>query len=186
MTWTGLLAAQLLLTTAVASTCVFSPAAKLFLAANPWVLVVSLVATLGIMLAFSFSADARQKHPLNLALLFTFTFFEGVLVGAASASVSSDIVVLAFGLTAGLTAGLAIYAMRTKTDFTTAGAFLYSVLMCMIFAGIVGFFIRTSAFNMALSGCGAVLFSVYIVHDIQVCYVPNSFLAFVCTACMCA
>lgn len=163
----GLLAAQLLLTTVIGAAFVSSPAIKGFVASNPWVLMLSLVVAFGIILTFTFSKAARQSHPLNLGLLFAFTSAEGVLVGAASATVSTDIVVLAFGLTAGLTAGLALYALTTKTDFTTAGAFLYSMLMVLIMASFVGFFVKTTAFNILVSSLGAIVFSVYIVHDIQ-------------------
>ncbi|GLC38303.1 hypothetical protein PLESTB_001750500 [Pleodorina starrii] len=163
----GLLAAQLALTTAIAGSFVFFPAVKAFLAVNPWVLALSLFASFGIVLAFTFSSTARQSHPLNLVLLFAFTAAEGVLVGAASAHARTDAVVLAFGLTAGITAAMAIWALTTKHDITTSGAALYSCLLGLVFAGLVGFFVRTTAFNIAVSGVGAVLFSIYIAYDVQ-------------------
>ncbi|KAG2492633.1 hypothetical protein HYH03_009049 [Edaphochlamys debaryana] len=163
----GLLAAQLALTTVIAGAFVASSAAKAFLVANPWVLMLSLLASFGILISFSVSTAARQQHPLNLVLMFAFTAAEGVLVGAASCHARTDIVLLAFGLTAGITAALAAYALTTKNDITMAGSALYSCLLGLIFAGLVGYFVRASAFNMLLSGVGAVVFSIYIVYDVQ-------------------
>ncbi|GLI62948.1 hypothetical protein VaNZ11_005802, partial [Volvox africanus] len=163
----GLLAVQLAITTAVAGFIVFSPAVKTYLLTNPLVVVLALVASFGIIISFTFSSTARQSHPLNLMLLFIFTAAEGVLVGAASSHVRTDIVVLAFGLTAGITAAMAIWALTTKEDITTKGSALYACLLGLVFASLVGVFVKTTAFNIAMSGIGAVLFSIYIAYDVQ-------------------
>lgn len=163
----GLLGAQLVLTTLIGGAIVFSSAVKGFLLANSWIVVVSMIASMGLLLTFSFSQEARQKHPLNLILLFAFTAFEGVLVGAASSQYATDIVVLAFGITAAVSVGLSLYAVYTKRDFTVMGSMLFSCLLCLVIAGFVGMFVRTSAMNVALSGGGALLFSFYIIYDVQ-------------------
>ncbi|KAG2437623.1 hypothetical protein HYH02_011262 [Chlamydomonas schloesseri] len=163
----GLLAVQLALTTVIAGSFVASTAIKAFVAANPWVLMLSMLTAFGILLVLTLSSSARQSHPMNLLLLFAFTAAEGVLVGAASAASRTDIVLLAFGLTAGITAAMTAYALTTKNDLTMSGAALYSCLWGLLLAGLVGLFVRTSAFNIMLSALGAVLFSVYIAYDVQ-------------------
>lgn len=62
----------------------------------------------------------------------------------------------------------ALYALTTKRDFTAAGALLFTCLLSLLLAGFVGLFVRTSALNLLLGGAGAVLFSCYIVYDVQV------------------
>ncbi len=62
----------------------------------------------------------------------------------------------------------ALYALTTKRDFTAAGALLFTCLLSLLLAGFVGLFLRTSALNLLLGGAGAVLFSCYIVYDVQV------------------
>lgn len=47
-------------------------------------------------------------------MLFTFTVFESILVGAASATYDTRVVMMAAGITAGVVAGLALFAMQTK------------------------------------------------------------------------
>ncbi|PNW81576.1 hypothetical protein CHLRE_06g252401v5 [Chlamydomonas reinhardtii] len=163
----GLLAVQLALTTVIAGTFVTSTAVKTFVAAHPWVLMLGMLAGFGILLTLTLSSSARQSHPTNLILLFAFTAAEGVLVGAASSASRTDIVLLAFGLTAGITAAMTVYALTTKNDLTMSGAALYSCLWGLLLAGLVGMFVRTSAFNILLSAVGAVVFSVYIAYDVQ-------------------
>eukprot|EP00201_Polytomella_parva_P020517 CAMPEP_0175041872 /NCGR_PEP_ID=MMETSP0052_2-20121109/2191_1 /TAXON_ID=51329 ORGANISM="Polytomella parva, Strain SAG 63-3" /NCGR_SAMPLE_ID=MMETSP0052_2 /ASSEMBLY_ACC=CAM_ASM_000194 /LENGTH=241 /DNA_ID=CAMNT_0016304505 /DNA_START=50 /DNA_END=775 /DNA_ORIENTATION=+ len=163
----GLLSAQLILTTVIASSIVFTSSLKSFVLLNSWLVPLSALLSIGIILTFSFSETARYKHPNNLILLFLFTAVEGILVGAASAQVSIQTFVLAFGLTAAITTGLTFYALRAKEDFTMKGGFLYSCLLSLIFCSFVGIFFRTPIFDIVISGIGAVLFSAYIVYDVQ-------------------
>lgn len=76
---------------------VFCPPVKLLVAANSWILGVAMVVSFALILTLSLSTTARTTHPTNLILLFAFTAAEGVLVGAASASVSTNVVIMAFG-----------------------------------------------------------------------------------------
>lgn len=102
----GLLATQLALTTLIAGSIVFAAPVRAFVESNPAVMSVAALVSIAIVLGFSFSPSARQSHPLNLVLLFAFTAAEGVLVGAVSCQAATDVVVLAFGITAGVTVGL--------------------------------------------------------------------------------
>lgn len=163
----GLLGIQLLITTFVAAPIVTVPAVKAFVLGNPWLTNLAMFTSLGLVLAFMFSERARQQHPLNLALLFTFTAAEGLLVGIISSQYQTQLVVLAFALTAALTVGLALYAMRTKTDFTASGGFLFAGLLGLITAGFLMYWMRTPLTQMLLAGGGAVLFCFYIVYDVQ-------------------
>jgi FtsH-binding integral membrane protein len=92
---------------------------------------------------------------------------QGVLVGAASSHARTDAVLIAFGLTAGITTAMALWALTTKHDITTAGAALYSCLLGLLFTSLVAAFVRTSLVNTLLAGSGAVLFSIYIAYDVQ-------------------
>ena len=100
-------------------------------------------------------------------LLAAFTALEGVVVGAIAASYSLPTVALAVAITAGVTGGLAAYAARTKTDYTAQGGLLFSALLALIFTGLVGAFTRSAALDLLIAGGGALLFSAYIVFDLQ-------------------
>lgn len=166
--YTGLLAVQLAITTVIGGAIVFTPSVKALLIANPSIMALSLVASLVIMLTFIFSESARHSHPTNLILLFSFTVAEGILVGAASSQYSTDLVVTAFAMTAAVSTGLTIYAMRTKQDFTYLGGFLHSMLITLVLAGFMGAIFRVPIFNLSCSVGGAGLFCIYLIYDVQV------------------
>lgn len=163
----GLLAAQLLLTAAIAAPIVLHAGVKGFVAANPWVVSLASLGSLVLILVLSFSESARHSHPTNLILLGAFTALEGVVVGAISASYALNTVALAVAITGGVAASLAAYAHRTKTDYTARGGALLTLLVALILTGLVGAVTRSSAFEVAVAGFGAVLFGMYIVYDVQ-------------------
>lgn len=96
----GLLSVQLAVTAAVSTVLVTVPRAKLLLAQNPWVLLLSMLGSFVMLLALVCSEQARRTHPTNLLLLGAFTVFESLLVGAACATYDTNVVALAFVVTA--------------------------------------------------------------------------------------
>uniref|UniRef100_A0A7S0RAL0 Uncharacterized protein n=1 Tax=Chlamydomonas leiostraca TaxID=1034604 RepID=A0A7S0RAL0_9CHLO len=163
----GLLAVQLAITAAITAAFVLSDAVKLYVAANTWVLISSVIGSFALVITMSVWEAGRRHHPTNLMLLFAFTICEGVLVGAASATYDTKVVLMAAGLTAGVVASLAAYAMQTKHDFTASGGALMSVLFTLIFASILQSFLRVAWLHIAIAAGGAALFSIYLVFDIQ-------------------
>jgi len=115
----------------------------------------------------SFSESARRSHPTNLILLTGFTLAEAVVVGAITAQYNTDVVLLALGITAAVSAGLTAYALQTKVDFTTAGGVLFSVLLTLCMTAFAAALFPTSGLRLAVACGGALLFSAYIVHDVQ-------------------
>ena len=77
-------------------------------------------------------------------------------------------VVLAAGITCFIVAGLAAYALQTKYDFTTQGGLLTGLLLALIVTSVVGIFLPgVKLLELAISGGGALLFSAFLVVDIQ-------------------
>ncbi|GBF95111.1 hypothetical protein Rsub_07695 [Raphidocelis subcapitata] len=164
----GLLAAQLALTAAVAAPIVLSSGVRGFVATNSWVVSLASLGSLVLVLVLSLSESARHSHPTNLILLAAFTALEGVLVGAISATYSLSSVALAVALTAGVAGSLAVYAHRAKTDYTARGGALLSALVSLLLTGLFGaLFGGGRGLELLLAGGGAVLFSFYIVYDVQ-------------------
>lgn len=163
----GLLSAQLVLTALVAAPIVLVPAFKAFVSANPWVVMLSSLGSLALILVLSFSESARHSHPTNLILLAAFTALEGIVVGAISASYALPTVALAVAVTGGVSAALCAYAAKAKTDYTAQGGMLLTALTALILAGLVGAFTRSTVFDVAIAGGGALLFGFYIVFDVQ-------------------
>lgn len=55
---------------------------------------------------------------MNFIFLFIFTIAESVLLGVIASTYDAEAVLMAAGLTAGVTLALTIFAFQTKWDFT--------------------------------------------------------------------
>lgn len=159
----SILAVQILLTAAIA--------APIMQMDDKWVkdhqplVMFSLFMTLAIMCAGICYPSMFRKYPQNYFFLFLFTGFEAVAVGFICAAFTFNSVYFAFGLTSAIFISLTIYAMTTETDFTGFGPYLMGALFGLIFMGFLAMFIP--GLQAVYNGCGAILFSFYIIHDTQ-------------------
>merc|ERR1712032_1809081 len=65
-------------------------------------------------------------------------------------------------------AGLTMYAMTTKSDFTGMGPYLSAAIMGLMLASFLCiFFPYSPMIQKVMAGFGAILFSFYIVYDTQ-------------------
>lgn len=158
---------QLLLTAAMTATFFYSRGARLFLASNAWTVPLSWVSGIAISSTLACSERARRSHPWNLVALGVFTASFGYVVAATSALYSADVVVVASAVTAAVCVGALVVAARSKTDFTRLGGVLILSSWSFLVAVLVGSFVRSSVAVVALSAVGAVLFSLYLLFDLQ-------------------
>jgi modulator of FtsH protease len=114
---------------------------------------------------------AKNKTPLNLVLLFAFTFMTGFTLAPTLAMFIAAnmgyVIGEAFGLTAVAFAALTIFAMNTKRDFSTMGKILFISLIVIIVASIANIFLHLPMLQLAIASAGAILFSFFILYDTQ-------------------
>ncbi len=110
----------------------------------------------------AFLRQARRAHPYNLIFLFAFTACESVLVGAASASYNTEVVLIAVSITAVVVTSLVLFSLQTRYDVTGMGGVLFALLTTLIIAGVVQMFVHAPALHIAICAGGALLFSVYL------------------------
>jgi len=114
---------------------------------------------------------AKNKTPVNLILLFAFTFMSGFTLAPTLAFYIAAnmgyVIGEAFGLTAIAFFGLTIFAMNTKRDFTTMGKILFITLIVLIVAGIINIFWHQPLLQLIIASVGAILFSFFILYDTQ-------------------
>jgi modulator of FtsH protease len=114
---------------------------------------------------------AKNKTPLNLVLLFAFTFMSGFTLAPTLAMFIAQnmgyVIGEAFGLTAVAFGALTIFAMNTKRDFTTMGKILFISLIVLVVAGIANIFLQLPMLQLAIASFGAILFSFFILYDTQ-------------------
>jgi modulator of FtsH protease len=113
-----------------------------------------------------------QKSPINLILLYLFTFLEGMSIGPIIAeytqsTLGTQILGEAFVITALTSLALALYSWTTKRDFTRIGDYLFFGLILLIVAGIVNIFFQSTLFVLVISVIGIGIFSGYVLFYVQ-------------------
>jgi len=114
----------------------------------------------------------RNKPGLNLAALFVFTFVTGVslvpmlatLIGMGNGAVIGN----AFLMTSVLFGALSLFAINSKTDFSSWGKPLFITLIVVIVASLVNAFILQSPIMHVVMSAGILLlFGMFTIYDTQ-------------------
>lgn len=164
----SILMVQLVLTGAVISTFMFVESVKSYVQRNMWVYYCSMGVMFVCLIAMACCTSVRRKFPTNFIFLGIFTLCEGVMLGTVATFYQVDAVLIAVGITAGVTFALTVFAFQTKIDFTVCGGMLCGVLVIFIFAGFLMAFLPKTKWTMiGFGSVGALIFSLYIVYDTQ-------------------
>ncbi|KAL1548550.1 BI1-like protein [Salvia divinorum] len=164
----GILAAQILVTTAVtAATVLYAPINDLLRANSGFLLF--LVFTPFILLWPLHIY--RQKHPLNLVFLGLFTASMSLTVGVSCANTEGRLVLEALILTSAVVSALTGYtfwAAKKGKDFSFLGPILFTSLFILILTGFIQMVYPLGSTSVAVySAISAIIFSGYIVYDTE-------------------
>ncbi|MBD3791297.1 MAG: Bax inhibitor-1/YccA family protein [Campylobacterales bacterium] len=114
----------------------------------------------------------RNKPGLNLAALFVFTFTTGVslvplltaLIGAGNGAVIGN----AFLMTSVLFGALSLFAINSKSDYSSWGKPLFITLIVVIIGSLVNYFLLQSPMMHIIITAGILLlFSFFTIYDTQ-------------------
>ncbi len=114
----------------------------------------------------------RNKPVLNLAALFAFTFATGVslvpllamLIGAGQGAVIGN----AFLMTSVLFGALSLFAINSKSDFSSWGKPLFITLIVIIVASLVNYFLLQSPImHLVITAGVLLLFGIFTIYDTQ-------------------
>lgn len=140
-----------------------------------------IIAIAGLIVLFALRF-AIQKPGLNMALLFLFTFLEGMsispIIGYYLAT-SPTILAEAFSITALTAFGLGIYSWTTKRDFSHLGDYLFFGLILLLVSSLLGIFFGaifgTPLVVLLISAFGVAIFSGYVLFYVQRAkYMPDT------------
>ncbi|XP_004431480.2 PREDICTED: protein lifeguard 2 [Ceratotherium simum simum] len=162
-----ILSAQLIVTGAITSMFLFWKALKVWVLKNPWFTYAILPVFFVVLIVLACCGNVRRRVPANYILLGLFTVLQGLLLGAVSVFYSADEVLWATAATALVTLSLTIFALQTKWDFTLLNGVLFVLLLVLIVYGILLLFIRSYWLHLLYAGLGTVIFSLYLVMDVQ-------------------
>lgn len=114
----------------------------------------------------------RNKPALNLAALFAFTFATGVslvpllamLIGAGQGAIIGN----AFLMTSVLFGALSLFAINSKSDFSSWGKPLFITLIVVIVASLVNYFLLQSPImHLVITAGILLLFGIFTIYDTQ-------------------
>ena len=114
----------------------------------------------------------KNKPGLNLAALFVFTFVTGIslvpllasLIGTGNGAVIGN----AFLMTPVLFGALSLFAINSKTDYSSWGKPLFITLIVIVIASLVNIFILNSPIMHIVITAGVLLlFSLFTIYDTQ-------------------
>ena len=115
---------------------------------------------------------SRGKPGLNLFMLFAFTFLSGVslvpLLARFIGMGSGATIGTAFLMTSVLFGALSLFAINSKSDFSSWGKPLFITLIIVIVASLVNYFILHSPIMHIVITAGILLlFSIFTIYDTQ-------------------
>lgn len=164
----GILAFQLSIT--VASICfIFIPQVDQFFKTSLSLTLayVAIVGSLITIIALSCCKSIARRVPINYILLILFTVCESYMLQIICYQYEPHSVLIAGVLTAAVTTVLALYALKTKTDYTACGAFLFCCFTILLIGSLISIFWRNYIFETLYACLGIVIYSIYLILDIQ-------------------
>jgi modulator of FtsH protease len=140
-----------------------------FAAGNP---ILFAIGSLAVIFGLFFAISATRNSSMGVVFLLALTFVMGVLLGpilqvALSLRNGGELVGLAAGGTGIIFLTLAGIASTTKRDFSFMGNFLLVGIILLIVASLANLFFQIPALSLALSGVAVLLFSGFILYDVN-------------------
>jgi modulator of FtsH protease len=140
-----------------------------FLAGSP---IMGLLLFLGISFGLMWGIQRNKDSGLGVLLLLGFTLFMGVVLGpilqvALGFANGGKLIAMAAGGTGAIFLSLAGIASNARRDFSNLGKFLFAGLILLVVAIIANMFFHIPALALAISAIAVVIFSAYILYDIN-------------------
>jgi len=140
-----------------------------FLAGSPFI---AFMLFLGVAWGFMWGIERNKDSGLGVALLLGFTFFMGLMLSrilqvTLGFSNGGSLIAMAAGGTGAILFSLAAVASSTKRDFSNMGKFLFAGVILLLVASAANIFFQIPAISLAISAIAIVIFSAYILYDIN-------------------
>jgi len=114
---------------------------------------------------------SRGKPGLNLFMLFLFTFLTGVSLVPLLASIigmgKAHVIGTAFLGTSVLFGALSLFAINSKTDFSSWGKPLFITLIVVIVMSIINIFLGNGILGVIINAVVLLLFGLFTIYDTQ-------------------
>lgn len=138
----------------------------IYLAANPAVLLVAVIAEFGMVLGLSFGLN-RLSSGAAMALFFAYAALNGFTLSMVLLVFSIGTVISAFAATALLFGAMSVIGFTTKTDLTRMGTYLMMGVIGLVIAMVVNLFINSGPLDLLISMIGVLIFTALTAYDTQ-------------------
>lgn len=133
---------------------------------------ISLVLFLAGAFGFMYAIEKTKESGVGVAVLLAFTFFMGLMLSRMLAVIlgfsnGASLIMTAFGGTAVVFGAMATLASVIKRDLSGMGKFLMVGALVIFAAGLINFFVQSSALMLTLSVLCIGLFSAFMVYDLK-------------------
>ncbi len=131
-----------------------------------------LIVFLGGAFGFMFAIEKTKNSAAGVPVLLGFTFFMGLMLSRLISAIlgfgnGTQLIMTAFGGTAGVFLVMATLATVIKRDLSGLGKFLFVGALVLMVGAIVNVFVGSSAGMMAISVAAIGIFSAYMLYDLK-------------------
>jgi modulator of FtsH protease len=123
-------------------------------------------------IGFIFAIEKTKNSAAGVPVLLGFTFFMGLMLSRMIEMTlgyrnGAELIMTAFGGTAGVFLVMASLASVIKRDLSGMGKWLFVGTLVLVVGGIINLFIGSSAGMMAMSMAAIGIFSAYMLYDVK-------------------
>jgi modulator of FtsH protease len=131
-----------------------------------------LIVFLGGAFGFMYAIEKTKNSAAGVPVLLGFTFFMGLMLSRMIAMVlgfknGPDLIMTAFGGTAGVFFVMASLSSVIKRDLSGMGKWLFVGAIALMIGGVINMFVGSTAGMMALSVASIGIFSAYMLYDLK-------------------
>ena len=133
---------------------------------------IGLIVFLGGAFGFMYAIEKTKNSAAGVPVLLGFTFFMGLMLSRMIAMVlgfknGPDLIMTAFGGTAGVFFVMASLSSVIKRDLSGMGKWLFVGALAIVVGGIINVFVGSTAGMMAISVAAIGVFSAYMLYDLK-------------------
>ncbi|WP_219210034.1 Bax inhibitor-1/YccA family protein [Variovorax boronicumulans] len=131
-----------------------------------------LIVFMGGAFGFMYAIEKTKNSAAGVPVLLAFTFFMGLMLSRLIAMVlgfknGSELIMTAFGGTAGVFFVMASLATVIKRDISGMGKWLFVGAMVLMIGAVINIFVGSSAGMMAISVAAIGIFSAFMLYDLK-------------------
>lgn len=158
---------QLLFTFSVVCVFTFSSVVKEAVQDDIWAYVSSFIIFIVVAVTLSLCPSLSRRHPWNLVALFVVTASLSYMVGTIASYHDTAAVVITMGATLAISLAIIAFSIQTRYDFTVCYGLLLILSVDLIMFGVFSTFYYSHMAQIAYGTLGALLFSLFLMADIQ-------------------